>query len=104
MNARQELVEYILLTRWMKNTCSNGVTVMLDRRMFNAHVAILQCLRVNAAINQEKKSNVTTEISKVISGNKSTAVLSNEEIINGLKQVALTDKPVKDKLKLKTTK
>ena len=29
---------------------------------------------------------------------------ATQEIINGLKQVALTDKPVKDKLKLKTTK
>lgn len=29
---------------------------------------------------------------------------ATQEIINGLKQVALTDKPAKDKLKLKTTK
>lgn len=45
--------------------------------------------KVNAAINQEKKSNVTTDISKIITANNKTASLSNEDIINGLKE-ALT--------------
>ena len=66
-------------------------TFLLALMFFNLSHSFSQGIlnKVNAAINQEKKSNVTTEISKVISGNKSTAVLSNEEIINGLKE-ALT--------------
>ena len=84
---------------YLKNHDQDGVIFKHN----NKHVTLMvESTNVKRNISRkEKEKKVHSILSNVGVQNVDS---TTQEIINGLKQVSLTDKPKKDKLKLKTTK
>ena len=93
LEAKRRIITYL------KNHNQAGVVFKHN----NKHVTLLvesTCLKKNIS-KKEKEQKVQDILTNV--GVKDVD-MATKEIINGLKQVALTDKPTTDKLKLKMTK
>lgn len=84
---------------YLKNHNQDGVIFKHN----NKHITLMvEPTNIKKNVSQKEKEKKVQSILKNIGvENPSTAT---QEIINGLRQVSLTDKPVKDKLKLKITK
>ena len=69
----------------------------------NKHVTLLvEATSIKKNVSKKEKEKKVQNI--LVNAGVKNVDLATQEIINGLRQVALTDKPSKDKLKLKTTK
>lgn len=84
---------------YLKNHNQDGVIFKHN----NKHVTLLvEATSIKKNVSKKEKEKKVQNI--LVNAGVKNVDLATQEIINGLRQVALTDKPSKDKLKLKTKK
>lgn len=87
------------IINYLKNHNQEGVVFKHN----NKHVTLLvESTSVKKNISRKDKEKKVQNV--LINAGVKNVDVATQEIINGLRQISLTDKPNKDKLKLKTTK
>lgn len=91
--ARKRIISYL------KNHGQEGVRFKHNNKQITV---LIESTSVKKNISKKEKEK---KVQQILNGvGVKNVDLTTQEIINGLRQVSLTDKPNKDKLKLKMTK